>query len=395
MITIDELLTESTADDIFDGMLSNLETFGIPARSWRIGGTGRTILRIVATLYAGFTAMMVAIAKAGFLPTATGGWLTMLAKYVYGIDRIAATYASGKLTLSNSGGGIYSFGVGDYIAKASGSGKSYANVAPFTLNPTSTITIDIRALELGSASNAIPGAIDTNVSSVGSSVTPGNTTAVLGTDEEIDDVLRQRCLDSLGANSNRGPRTAYATAVSSAKLSDGSPTSVNRAKISPYSSTGQVTIVLASAAGTVTVDDINAVAASVEALARPDTDTVTVSSAVAITDTRSVTVWATKTSGIDAATIMNAVVRALTLFQQAYPVGGRYQSPSTQGYLFKLAIAEAAKLVTPGVTTDADAAALATIWMVEVSGSDLSMNPNEVAVLNYSGGVTVRITEPV
>lgn len=392
MIDIDSLLTSSTEAEILDGFLSSLEAMGIPARSWRKGGTARSILVIVAALYAAFTVLMVTIAQAGFLPTATGGWLTVLARYVYGVERITARYATGVVTLTNVGGGVYTFAAGAFLVVDSDTGKSYANLAGFTLaaGPT-TLDIDVQALELGSASNAPPTKIDTlNTGLTG--VSCSNASAVVGQDEETDEELRVRCRDALGALSPNGPRGAYAYAISVATLTGGGPTNVNRARISPFSSTGRVDIVLASASGPVTTDDIDAVVASIEDKARPDTDTVSVVSATVVPDTRTLTVWAKKTKGIDANAIQTAVDARLIVFIEHYPIGGRTKIGDTQGYLFTKSIEEAADSPYDGITA-ADNAALQTIWLVESTGSDLPLSSTQVATLVST--TNVRITEDV
>lgn len=391
MITVDELLTPSTEDEILDGFLSSLESMGIPARSWRRGGTARTILRYVAALYAAFTVLMVSMFQAGFLPTASGGFLTVLARYVYGVERITARYATGEVTVTNSGGGVYSFGIGAFIVVDSETGKSYANVSAFSIGSMTDVTIDVQALELGSASNAPPTKIDT-LGTAYAGLSVSNDAAVVGQDEELDDDLRQRCRDALAAMSPAGPRGAYAFAISSATLPSGLPTNVNRARISPYSSTGRVDIVLASAAGPVSAADIDAVIASIEERVRPDTDTVNVASAVTIADTRTLTIWAKKTKGIDAAAIENAVDNAEINFIEHYPIGGRTKIGQTQGYLFKGSIEEAGKAPYDGIS-DADRAALNTIWLVESTGTDLPLATNQVATMAVS--IVVRITEDV
>lgn len=392
MITIEELLTSSTEDEILDGFLSSLESMGIPARSWRKGGTARSILVIVAALYAAFTVLMVTIAQAGFLPTAVGGWLTILARYVYGVERITARYATGTVTLTNVGGGVYTYAAGAFIVVNSTTGKSYANVSGFTLNagPTS-LDVDVQALELGSASNSPPTKIDAlNTALTGVSVS--NAAAVIGQDEENDEDLRGRCRDALGALSPNGPRGAYRYAISVATLAGGAPTNVNRARISPFSSTGRVDIVLASASGAVTSDDITAVLDSIETIARPDTDTVSVVSATTIPDTRTLTIWAKKTKGIDAAAIQTAADNALIFFIEHYPIGGRTKIGDTQGYLFVKSIEEAADAAYDGIS-DADRSALQTVWLVECTGTDLPLSSTQVATLVST--IIVRITEDV
>lgn len=393
MSTIDELFTPPTEDEIFDTFISTLITLGIPADGWRKGGVARTILRIVAVLYAGFALIISTIAKAGYLDTATGGWLSMLARFVYGVDRIVATYATGQVTVHNGGGGVYAFEIGEFKCKASGTEKVYTNVsrvpAVGNFNPGDTLTFDVIAVELGTDSNAAPGTVDTLVSNI-TDGTVTNAAAIVGQDAELDEDLRQRCRDSLGALSPFGPRGAYRFAIRSAKLPSGAAVNVNRVYLQPFSSTGRELAYVASPSGSVSAPELDAITDSVEDLARPDTDTFELHSASAVNYTATVTVYAKKTKGIAAADIQDAVNRRLIDFVEVYPIGGRVKPSTTQGYLFAQSLAEAAKASTND-TTEADKAALATIWLVENSGADLPLNIGEVAALATT--VIVRITE--
>src|SRR5262249_50182539 len=123
-LTIDELLSVPTEDQIFDSWIANLETLGIGASSWKQGGTARTILRVVAKTYAFFATLMQSAIKSMFLETSTQGWLTLLAFYVYGVSRIEATFATGTLTLSNGGGGVFSQAAGTVRFLSSVTGKA-------------------------------------------------------------------------------------------------------------------------------------------------------------------------------------------------------------------------------------------------------------------------------
>jgi phage-related baseplate assembly protein len=393
MLTIDELFTPPTEDEIFNTFIATLESTGVPANSWRKGGVARTILRIVAVLYAGFASIISIIAKAGYLDTATGGWLTLLSKFVYGVTRIVATFATGTVTVHNGGGGVYAFEIGEFKCKSLASGKVYTNSQRFPLignfNPGDTLDVPIIALELGTASNAAPAAIDTIVSNI-TDGTVTNVAAVVGQDEESDEDLRQRDRDSLGALSPFGPRGAYRFAIRSALLPNGTSVNVNRVYLQPFSSTGRELAYVASPSGAVTAPELTAIVANVEDKARPDTDTFELHSATQVNYTATLTVYAKKTKGIAANDIEAAVDRRLIPFIAEYPIGGRTKPSATQGYLFAQSLAEAADRVTVD-TTKADETVLDTIWLVENSGGDLPLNIGQVAALATT--IVVRITE--
>jgi hypothetical protein len=332
-MTIEQLTATPTRDQIFDQMITWLVAQGIPADQWRRGGTARSILRVVASSYYALAVLISFIAGAGFLPTATGDFLTLLARYVYGVERVVSTFATGQILASNSSGGNYTYQPGELLVANTITKKGYRNTAAVTLNSGDVdVPVDIEAIDLGTASNATAGQI-TTVSISDAGVTCTNPFAVLAQNAWTDEVLRAACLAKLGALSLLGPRGAYVYAIQTATF-EGAPVNVNRWSISPSSSKGLVTIRIASPSGPVTADDLQAVKDRIEEVARPDsvttdTDTVGVSSA-----SRALTVWAKAVPGVDAAAIEEAVTVAIDDMLAVYPIAGIPKPPSTTGYLY-------------------------------------------------------------
>lgn len=376
MISIDELLIPTTGDQQLEKMLSSLEATGLKARSWRAGGALRTILRVVADVYAAFTVSMLGFVRAGFLETATGGWLTLLAFYVYGVTRNEATFASGQLRLTNLGGGVFTLNPGEFRASSSITKKTFTNIASFTLSAGATLVIDVQAVEAGSASSATVGTV-----TVTETILPGvvctNLSAIAGSDAELDPVLAQRCLDKLGTLSARGPRNAYAYAVRSAKRPDGSTVDINRLSVSSSSSTGTVTVYVASPSGAPSTLDVSYVAESIEAYARPETVTLNLLPATPVTLTASIVVWCRRVPGLSAQDIALLVNKALLDMVTAYPIGGIPKPPATQGYLYDSTIEGTVKGSHPA------------IYAVDGIASDYAINPGQVATLATT--IDVRI----
>lgn len=379
MITIEELTRPTTPDEAFEQFLSIVEGTGLPVRTWKRGRPLRVILRVVATAYANFTQTVAEANKAGFRTLAKGGWATLNARYGYNVERIVATFATGELTLYNSGGGLFELEPGELRAINGATGKAYTNTTAVTLGPGATIAIPIRAVEIGTPSNAAPLEID-ELETVLPGVSCSNHAAVVGSDDETDEDLAQRSLDKLGTLSPSGPRGAYAFAVRSATRPDGSPVNINRVRVSPSSSTGTVTIHVASPAGPPNVDDVAYAADSVEALARPDTVTATVLAATPVPVARTLTVWARRTNGVSGDDIKTLVEAALARELAVYPIGG-IPKPPTQldGYLYADFIAGVAKAAHPS------------IYDVDGASPDLPLAPGQVAILSSS--VTVRLVD--
>lgn len=376
--SLDELVAEVTADEVFDTFITELETLGIAASGWREGGVSRTILKIVATLYAGFASLIRSAIRAAFLDTSEGSWLTLLAYYVYGVTRIEATFATGQVTVTNSGGGIYSFNADEVRFLWTANGKAYTNVNAFTINPGEVKVVDVRAAEIGAASSAPAGAIN-SFETVIAGLSVSNAASVVGNDAESDTDLRTACRNKLAAISVRGPRGAYAYAVRVAVRGDGSPVDINRSQISPSSSTGTVTVYVASPSGAPLAGDLVYVADSIEDIARPDTVTATVLAATEVPLSRTLDVWARRTDGVSASAIQAAVENALVNAISTYPIGGIAKTPSTQGYLYADYLA--------GIVY----AAHSSIFDVDGTGSDAALSPGQVATMAIT--VTVRIVD--
>lgn len=385
MISLDDLITPVTTDEQLENFLSTLETIGVRARSWRQGGSLRTILRVVAGTYAGFSNVSIEFIRSGFLDLARNGWLTLLARYVFNVERIEATFAVGTVTLSNAGGASYpTVQPGALRVVNPTTKKVYTNTAVFTLasGPGTSADVDVQAVEIGSASNSAAGAItdfETVLDFPGVTVT--NATAVIGSDDELDPDLRQRCRDKLGTLSGLGPRGAYQFAVRSAVRDDGSKVDVNRLAISPSSSTGTVTVTVASPSGAPPLADLDFIRAAIELYARPDSVTAIVNAANPVAYSKALTVWATRTDGVSAADLEALVDAALIAMILDYPIGGHTKPPSVQGYLFASKIEGAAMAAHPS------------IFAIDGVGSDIALAVSDVVTLATT--ITVRLAEVV
>lgn len=326
MISIQQLLVSVSAAQFRQTMVNSLKTLGIPADQWRAGGIASSMLTVVSMTLEGLSSGLTTILQGFFLPTASGTTLQLLAFYMYGVTPPSATFASGNLTLTNFGGGVYTVGVGQFTALNPTTGVTYTNTAAFNLgaigSPTASISVPVAANLQGSAGNAAPNTITQMVTTL-LGVTITNPTSLIGIDPITDAALRQLCLNSLGVRSVRGPRTAYAYAIQIATNPvTGAPVNVNRWTISSASHTGLVTVVVASPDGAVDPNDLIGVVNSIEANARPDGITVSVFSASAVLYAPTLNVTAIAGVGITTTQIAAAIQTSLDTFMQSYPIGG-------------------------------------------------------------------------
>lgn len=378
MIPLDTLTTPMTKEQVLERLLSLLETLQIPARSWNKAGALRTILVVVAIVYAQFSVLVTQAIRACFLDLAEGSWLTLHAYYVFGVTRKPALFATGFVRVTNDGVGTYTFNPDQFRVLwpiTTTKKKAYVNSALFTLNPGESKLVAIRAVEIGTASSAAPLAIS-ELETFYPGVTVKNEAAVWGADEEIDEELRERCRAKRSTASVGGPRGAYFYAVTSALRNDGTFVNINRAQVSTSSSTGIVTTYVAAPNGTPIPEDIEAAAENVEAIARPDAVRAPVLAATAVPLSRSLVLWARRSPGVTAADIKAAAEVNLEREMRVYPIGGIPKSDGGPAYLYADRIA-------------AFVGAHPSVFDVDGTGADLQLLPGQVAVLEAT--IEVRI----
>lgn len=377
--SIQDLMTPLTEEQVYETLLDICRGLDLPVDSWWKGNALRVILRAVSRVYSGFTAIMAAFIKSGFLETAEGEWLTKLALYVYGVTRREATFAKEDITFVNTGGFVHTQGIGTVTVIAPGTKKAYRNTEAFVLGALSSLDVEFEAVEIGSASSAAAGTI-TQLETTLTGVTLSQTRAFIAIDGETDAEVRQACRDKLASLSVRGPRGAYAWAVREAKRLDGNAVNINRQKISSSSSKGTVNVYVAAPSGAPVSTDITAVEESIELRARPDGVTVTVAAATEVPVVRALTVWASREDGVSADDIKALVESTFVREGATFPIGGMHKPPSGQGKLYADWIA--AKAI----------GAHGSIYDIDGAGSDVSLGAGEIALLQVTA--TVNVVDP-
>ena len=343
-------------------------TFG-PLKGYPI-----SVTTAVATVISGGINDRIFATKAMWLPTAAGLWLQWLALYMYGVFKTLGTFATGPLTLTNSGGGLYNFAPFTAVFQNPTTKKTYTNVDAISLAPSGTQTLNIQATQTGTASNSTPNTVTTLVT-VMSGVACTNLGPVLGIDDQSDSSLQLECWNSIAANSPFGPAMSFAYAIQNALNSiTSSPVNINRWIFSPSSHTGQVIVTLASPAGAADPNDVTGVATKIAAIARGMCIRVLCQSATPLSIADSITVYVTATPGLDTATVQLAIENALDAFLEGYPIGGQTVDGATYK-LFASALDGACFSAFPGVfdvqgTTDHT-----------MTGAQVATNNTSVAVV--------------
>jgi hypothetical protein len=319
------MFTPMTKDEFLAGMLTLADSLGFPTSAWQPGSVAREILEITAQQLSNGSEITSAIAAGGLLDYATEGWLTLLAKSVYNLDRIEATFGTGSVTMTNASGVGYVIAANDVHFLNSTTGSTYTNTTGGTLNAGSTLTVDIIADIAGSTANAVAGQIDALVTPL-LGVTVSNAAALTASDAESDDQLRARCRASLAAASPNGPSDAYNYFATSSVRQNGSSVGVTRSKVEQ--SQGNVTVYVATDSGAVTgsagdpATDLGAVNDNIQKNCVPTGMTATVATATAVATTVTGDAYLKAGSTISPASCQALILAQLQAYWKTIPIGG-------------------------------------------------------------------------
>jgi hypothetical protein len=325
-----ELMTPLTPSQWRSNMLGLLEKIGVNTSCWKSGSIVRTFITACSYAFSTLQEHTVAIAKMGFLSTSTGGWLRDKAYYDYGITALEQTAATGSVTITNAGGGVWNnLAPGDIIVANARTGKTYRNTSTVSilsgLPNARTYSIDVEATELGSGSNALPGEI-TEFETVFNGCTVTNTASIEGTDVESDDSIRMRCNEAASSISPNGPRDAYAAQARSV---------ISGCRVRVVSDgAGGVTMIIADSDGGATSSQVAAVQALVNTNAVPFGVGCTVVAGELYAANVAYELWIRASSGATISQIQTAVLAALADFAATVPIGGVQVLAGGGGYLY-------------------------------------------------------------
>ncbi len=350
MTSLADLTTPLTRDEAKTSIYRVLAAVGVNTTTWKPGAPTRTMIAAVAIILAALSQLIALTTKSGFLDFAEGPWLTLVAKYVFGVDRIEATFGAGQVTLTNTGGGVYIVDVDDLVVANPTSGKTYRNSSSFTLNALATLVVPVVAVEAGAASTSTGNTI-TKLETTLLSVTCTNSDSVVGLDEESDPNLRARCREKLGSLSPNGPWDAYAFASKGALRSDGTAIGVTRVRCIK-DGYGNVDVYCATASGGVTgtatdvTTDLGAIDDAIQKKAAPLSVTATAHSASQVLQGVTYELWMYNTSGLPEAQVQALIAAKLAAYSAIVPVGG-YVIGSDPGKVFVTSLQSEIRSVRP------------------------------------------------
>lgn len=378
--TLEQLTTPLTADEVETAIYNALAARGAKTTAWKPGAVVRTIIAGVAIVLAAFSELAALVAAGGFLDLATEDWLTLVARYVFGVERITGTFATGIVKFTNTSGTPYSGGADDLIVQNSTTEAVYRSTGTWSIPGTGNTLIEVKAVEVGSDSTAAASEIDTMVTTL-SGVTCTNQVAIVGTDAETDPELRTRCLNRTGALSPNGPKDAYGYAARNAVDEDGAAIGVTRVSAVAQGD-GTVDIYVATASGAVTgtagnpATDLGAVALAIYEQAEPLSVQAIVASATPLSIAVTYELWIYTSAGLTEAEVEDLVEDALEAFMSTTPIGGHLVGSDRRVYVNDI-IAE--------IDSVRDEIFLVT---VSVPAADVVVDVDEVPVL---GTVTATV----
>jgi len=216
----------TTYADIYNGKTqAEVETFilslfppGWPINDWNPGGTELTEIQLHSYAIADLYAFAGVVLSSGYLDTAAGDWLTLLAWAFFRERRNAALTTEGECLLTLAvGAGAQTITPGQLWLVAD-DGTRFSNTTGGTLdggNPT--LTVAVRAEFAGVAGNVPTGSIREILGTPLPGVTVSNPAIAFlntwirqfGSLVESDPELRKRCAAKWGAQGNGGPAAAY------------------------------------------------------------------------------------------------------------------------------------------------------------------------------------------
>jgi uncharacterized phage protein gp47/JayE len=261
MPTLSDLFTVPTKEAVRSRLLSLLAIGGFPVTAWGAGNLARHLIEAFATYGADLGALIVAIAKSGFLDSAEDAWLDLLAAGLFLETRKPSVATRGLVVLRDEAGqGPFDLTPGSvWIANKSRT-RRFRNVERITAPLGGEVRALFEAESPGDAWNVGNGELVEILTPGGTGVAVANPArgtdpwiTLAGSDREKDPALRQRCRDkwaTLGSGSNEAAYRYWASTASP---------EVARVRVLSDPATGLVTVRVASAIGAVSREALAAV----------------------------------------------------------------------------------------------------------------------------------------
>lgn len=351
-----DLFASSTIAEAFDLAVAVCRKLGVPTNTWFPGDPLRALLRFGAEYFAGaFEPIAKRYTASAFLGLAreqaeqdAGGypWLVRLAREVHNYTADEATFATTRMALTNSGGGLYTesdLAAGNISYQNTLTGKTYtatsgpldadgnpAPLKPVSAAPENVVYQDITADEAGSASAAAAGEIVllTNIPGVAAT----NAAAAQAIDAESPASIEAGAREKQAPLSPKGPADAYNAVAKDAALTG--TTGITRSRTYPDDTTGKVRVYLAGPSGAITAEDLALGEAAIVEWATPGCTTPLVFSAVNRIVNIECDIWLYDDIGQTADEVRAIIGAAQNTHMIARPIGGDVLEGETSGKVY-------------------------------------------------------------
>lgn len=214
-VSLDELIVPVTKDQALTLMFDMLRAHGFPIASWQSGSLQRTMFEAFAELASENILVADAIARAGFNPLSSGGWLDLLSESHYDNTRFAAVKTRGKVILTDvASTGPHVIGI-DEVVISDAAGRRYRNVTADTLLLNDFVELEFEAEIAGADGNVDNDTIvvvvegPPNVTCNNPDPGSGLWITIEGSNQETDASLRERNATKWATLSVNGPAEAY------------------------------------------------------------------------------------------------------------------------------------------------------------------------------------------
>jgi len=161
LVTLQDLIKSKGYNQLREELKALLTTYGFSGTDWDTGSESRVLLEVESKSLEELWTIVSKIAEGMHLDTATEGWLTLLAKSHYNVDRIESEFTKGTSVFTLIGSGSRTISAGAIIV-TDGNGHNYItdNAVPVNLTPASPqAEIPLIAEQVGAAYNVAPGVI--------------------------------------------------------------------------------------------------------------------------------------------------------------------------------------------------------------------------------------------
>jgi hypothetical protein len=235
IITLAELVTTSTVDDVLALELSVATQLNLPVTSWQPLDPSRTILQVNANLVSQESAVVAGIAQGGFASYAAimpagitdsndgagymTAWMDLVSTQVYNTSRVEPSAASGGIPVQNITATGQTYAAGQLHFQHPTSGATYTNTSAGTIAPAASPPTPVQSTILVTADPAFVGPIgtlSTGQTAILLTPFPGVTPVaqpvgggLVGSPIETNAHLLARCEAKLGALSPNGAASAY------------------------------------------------------------------------------------------------------------------------------------------------------------------------------------------